>query len=54
MKKIKQLKKVNRERQLADIRKHGASERVPKGNIFKDRKKDERKYGARGPIKSDD
>lgn len=54
MKKIKQIKKVCREKQLADIRQHGDSEKVPKGNIYKDRKKHDRKYGARSPISGDE
>jgi hypothetical protein len=53
-KKVKEIKKLNRDQYLRDIRQHGASEQIPKGKIFRDRKKHQEKYRARGPLNPDD
>lgn len=54
MKKIKQIKKVNRDTNLDDIRRHGDICKLPGNKVFKDRKKDARKYASRKPVDRDD
>lgn len=52
-KKIRQLKKINRDAQHDNIRRFGDICKMPKGKVFKDKKKDDRKYGSRR-FKGDD
>ena len=53
-KKIKQMKQVNRQAQLDDIRKFGASSQLPYAKIFKDKRKDLERRKTRGPFRGDE
>jgi len=52
--KAKEIKKFGRDAELEEIRRTGASGKLPGNRIFKDKKKHDNKYGARKPISDDE